>query len=180
MVGIHDLPAFFGRQATPLNQSNQGMISMRQLRRTDRGLSPAETRQLLERGEYGILSTVDNQGQPYGIPLSYAYRNDCIYFHCALSGHKLDNLAANQRICFSVVGRTELLPAKFATRYESALAFGQATEIVGEERLNALRWLVEKYSPDFQAEGEEYIAQQQHATRVIKITIDQLSGKARR
>ncbi|MHB8977922.1 MAG: pyridoxamine 5'-phosphate oxidase family protein [Trichloromonadaceae bacterium] len=121
-----------------------------------------------------------NQGQPYGIPLSYAYRNDCIYFHCALSGHKLDNLAANQRICFSVVGRTELLPAEFATRYESALAFGQTTEIVGEERLNALRWLVEKYSPAFQAEGEEYIAQQQHATRVIKITIDQLSGKARR
>lgn len=153
---------------------------MRPLRRIDRGLSGDETAQLLEQGEYGILSTVDAQGQPYGVPLSYAYRNDCIYFHCALSGHKLDNLATNPRVCFCVVGRTELLPAQFATRYESALAFGRAAEVFGEERLEALRWLVEKYSPEFQAEGESYIEQQRHATRVIKITIDQLSGKARR
>jgi nitroimidazol reductase NimA-like FMN-containing flavoprotein (pyridoxamine 5'-phosphate oxidase superfamily) len=153
---------------------------MRQLRRSDRGLSRQETAQLLEQGEYGMLSTVDDRGQPYGVPLSYVYRHGSIYFHCALSGHKLDNLALNPRVCFSVVGRTELLPAEFATRYQSALAFGRAEEVFAEERLSALRWLVEKYSPDFQAEGEDYIAQQQHATRVIKITIDQLSGKARR
>ena len=153
---------------------------MRQLRRSDRGLSQEETSQLLEQGEYGFLSSVDDQGQPYGIPLSYAYRDGNIYFHCALSGHKLDNLALNPRVCFSVVGRTELLPAEFATRYESALAFGRAGEVFAEERLNALRWLVEIYSPDYLPEGEDYILQQQHATRVIKITIDQLSGKARR
>lgn len=153
---------------------------MRQLRRSDRGLSQQETSQLLEQGEYGILSTVDDQGQPYGVPLSYAYRGGSIYFHCALSGHKLDNLAANPRVCFCVVGRTELLPAEFATRYESALAFGRAEEVFAEERLNALRWLLEKYSPDYLPEGEAYIDQQQHATRVIKITLDQLSGKARR
>lgn len=153
---------------------------MRPLRRLDRGLSPQETEQLLLQGEYGVLSTVDPQGQPYAIPLSYAFRDGSIYVHCALSGHKLDNLATNPRVCFCVVGRTELLPAEFATRYESVLAFGTASEIDGEERINALRWLLEKYSPDFLAEGDIYIEQQQAATRVIKINIDQLSGKARR
>lgn len=153
---------------------------MRPLRRLDRGLSPQDTEQLLSQGEYGVLSTVDPQGQPYAIPLSYAFRDGSIYVHCALSGHKLDNLATNPRVCFCVVGRTELLPAEFATRYESVLAFGTASEIDGEERINALRWLVEKYSPDFLAEGDIYIEQQQAATRVIKINIDQLSGKARR
>lgn len=153
---------------------------MRQLRRSDRGLCRQDTIQLLEQGEYGFLSSVDDQGQPYGVPLSYVYRDDSIYFHCALSGHKLDNLARNPRVCFSVVGRTELLPAEFATCYESALAFGRAEEVFAEERLSALRWLVEKYSPEYRPEGEIYIDQQQHATRVIKITIDHLSGKARR
>lgn len=153
---------------------------MRPLRRLDRGLSPQDTEQLLLQGEYGVLSTVDPQGQPYAIPLSYAFRDGSIYVHCALSGHKLDNLATNPRVCFCVVGRTELLPAEFATRYESVLAFGTASEIDGEERINALRWLLEKYSPDFLAEGDIYIEQQQAATRVIKINIDQLSGKARR
>lgn len=150
------------------------------LRRADRALSAAEAEQLLLQGEYGVLSTGDPQGQPYAIPLSYAYRDGAIYFHCALSGHKLDNLAANPRVCFCVVGRTELLPAEFATRYESVLAFGAASEITGEERLAALRWLLEKYSPAFLAEGASYIEQHEASTRVIKIRIDQLSGKARR
>lgn len=153
---------------------------MRPLRRIDRALSAPDTEQLLSQGEYGVLSTVDAQGQPYAIPLSYVFRDGSIYFHCALSGHKLDNLAANPRVCFCVVGRTELLPAQFATRYESVLAFGTASEINGEERLKALRWLVEKYSPAFRAEGEGYIEQHDAATRVIKLSIDQLSGKARR
>lgn len=153
---------------------------MRPLRRIDRALPAPDAEQLLLHGEYGVLSTVDPQGQPYAIPLSYAYRGGSIYFHCALNGHKLDNLTSNPRVCFCVVGRTELLPAQFATRYESVLAFGTASEINGEERLNALRWLLEKYSPAFLAEGENYIEHHDAATRVIKISIDQLSGKARR
>ena len=153
---------------------------MRPLRRPDRALSPTEAEQLLAQQEYGVLSTVDAQGQPYAIPLNYAFGDGSIYFHCALSGHKLDNLAANGRVCFCVVGRTELLPAEFATRYESVLAFGTASEVTGEERRKALGWLVKKYSPCFRAEGERYIEQHDAATRVFKIRIDHLSGKARR
>lgn len=65
-------------------------------------------------------------------------------------------------------------------KYESALAFGIASEVEGEERYKALLLLLEKYSPEFIEEGKNYIAQKDKATKVIKIEIDHISGKARR
>jgi nitroimidazol reductase NimA-like FMN-containing flavoprotein (pyridoxamine 5'-phosphate oxidase superfamily) len=53
-----------------------------------------EARGILNKGEYGVLSTVSAEGQPYGTPLNYCLIDDSIYFHCATEGHKLKNLAA--------------------------------------------------------------------------------------
>jgi len=153
---------------------------MTKIRRSDREISAPEAKALLAGGEYGVLSTVDVDGQPYGVPLSYVYRNDRIYFHCALEGHKLDNIAANPRVSFCVVGRTKVLPEQFATEYESAVAFGVAAEVQGAERHDALRWLLEKYSPRFVEEGKRYMLQKDRLTRVVRIEITHISGKARR
>lgn len=153
---------------------------MRALRRKDREIPPGEAEALLARGEYGVLSTVGVDGQPYGMPLSYAYRNNAIYFHCALEGHKLENLEHSPKVSFCVVGRTRVLPEKFATEYESAVVFGVASEVSGEEWENALLWLLEKYSPAFIDEGKRYIDLKEKATKVMKVAIHQISGKARR
>lgn len=153
---------------------------MQPIRRKDRKISTQEAAELLASAEYGTLSTVGKDGQPYGVPLSYAYKNGWIYFHCALSGQKLDNIADNPRVSFCVVGRTKILPDKFGTEYESALAFGVASEIFGEERYDALVLLLEKYCQDFIEEGKEYIEEKNKVTRVFKIEVSHISGKARR
>jgi len=150
------------------------------LRRPERGTTEAEARELLERGEYGILSTCDPDGQPYGIPLSYCVIDNAIYFHCALAGHKLDNLAANNHVSFCVVGNTEVLPDKFATRYESVIVTGIATEVFGEEKRKGLTGLLPKYSPGFIVEGMAYIKADEERTRVYRIDIATICGKARR
>ncbi len=153
---------------------------MRELRRKDRKMPPKEAEELLVRGEYGVLSTVGEDGTPYGVPLSYVYREGAIYFHCALEGHKLENLRRDPRVSFCVVGRIQLLPEKFSTEYESVVAFGTASEIDGEERQRALVWLLEKYSASFLPEGKRYIEQLDRATKVVKIAVHHLAGKARR
>jgi nitroimidazol reductase NimA-like FMN-containing flavoprotein (pyridoxamine 5'-phosphate oxidase superfamily) len=114
------------------------------------------------------------------VPVSFVYTDDALYFHCAVEGHKLDNLESNPRVSFCVVGGTELLPDKFATRYESAIAFGKACELVGNEKRSALMQLLKKYSADFVEKGERYIENDIEKTRVFKIEIETLSGKARR
>ena len=64
----------------------------REMRRNDRQLNTEDTLSILEQGEYGILSTVSADGIPYGVPVSYTYFNQCIYFHCAKNaGLKLEN-----------------------------------------------------------------------------------------
>ena len=152
----------------------------REIRNKKRGISEVEARELLERGEYGVLSTCDTDGQPYGIPLSYCMIDNGIYFHCAVAGHKLDNLAANNRVSFCVVGATEVLPDLFATRYESVIVSGLATEVFDAEKQRGLVALVAKYSADFVPEGLHYIDSASKATKVFRIDIAAISGKARR
>lgn len=150
------------------------------MRRSDREITIQEARAILAGGEYGVLSTVGKDGQPYGVPLNYVYKDNRIYFHCALAGQKLDDIGYNAKVAFCVVGNTKVLPEKFSTEYESAVAFGVASEVNGAERHNALLWLLEKYCPDFIAGGRLYIEQKDKATKVLKIEVDHLSAKARR
>jgi len=150
---------------------------MKELRRKDKKIEIAAAQEILYSAEYGILSTVGPDGQPYGVPLNYVYRNEAIFFHCALTGHKLDNLRSNPKVSFCVVGDTEVLPAKFSTHYISVVVMGKASESQGDERSAALLWLLEKYSPAFLEEGKEYIKQMDRATKVIKIEIEQVCGK---
>ena len=155
----------------------KGAKFMREMRRKDKEIGTDEAINLLTKCEYGILSTVGNDGQPYGVPLNYTYKDNCIYFHCALKGHKIDNIDDNPKVSFCTVGNTEVLPSEFSTNYVSAVAFGVASEVQGTERYNALVLLLEKFSSGFMEEGKKYIEKLDKVTKVIKIEIQHISGK---
>ena len=142
-------------------------------------MTDGEALELLERGEYGILCTADSEGQPFGTPLSYVWTGNNIYFHAATLGVKLDNIKANPRVCFTVVGATEVLPGDFSTNYESVMAFGTATQVEGEEKALALVEILKKYSPDFIMEGDAYILANIENCIAVRIAVDELSGKHR-
>jgi uncharacterized protein len=72
----------------------------RTMRRADRAIPESEAQEILQAGEYGVLSTVSADGQPYGVPVSYSYAGDVIYFHCAVEGRKLENLSGNNKVSF--------------------------------------------------------------------------------
>ena len=149
------------------------------LRREDRRLDDAAAMALLKRGEYGILSTLDRRNRPYGIPVNYVVIDDSIFFHCATEGQKLENITANKDVSFCVVGKTELNPEKFTTRYESVVVMGNA-DLIQDAVLkkNVLRTLVAKYAADHMASGERYIDALMDQTAVVRIVIEQLAGKA--
>lgn len=157
---------------------------MKEARRKDRAISDEEARDLLGRAEYGVLSTVSEDGVPYGVPLNYCVVDDSLYFHCALEGRKIENLehGASQGapVSFCVVGDTEVMPEKFGTKYESAIVAGRVEEVFGADKRAALECLLRKYSPDFFAEGLGYITTLGEKTRAFRIRIDHVSGKAGR
>ncbi|MBU3154964.1 pyridoxamine 5'-phosphate oxidase family protein [Clostridium estertheticum] len=152
----------------------------REMRRKDRELKNDEVIEILKNNSCGILSTISENGYPYGVPISYIFSNDSIYFHGAIKGHKLDNILNNDKVSFCVVGKTCVLPDEFSTKYESIIVFGRASEVFDDEKNMALLETLSKYSPDFIEQGKEYIKRASKATRVIKICIEHSSGKAKR
>lgn len=127
----------------------------RQMRRQNRKIEiKEEIDQILNKGEYGTLATIGENGYPYSVPISYVYYEKCIYFHSAKVGHKIDNIKNHEKV------------------------FGIATEIDGEEKEMALLKLIEKYSPEFLQEGKLYISRAKDATSVMKISIEHMTGKA--
>ena len=154
----------------------------REMRRKDRALAESQVWEVLEKGEYGILASCGADGFPYAVPYSYAVLDGKIYIHCtAEEGHCKDNLRYAPQVCFTVVGETEVLPARFSTRYESVVVFGTAKEILDPAQKNAaLMALVEKYSPEYRKEGREYAMSAEPVTSVIEITPLHMTGKARR
>ena len=76
---------------------------MRGMRNSKRKTTYEKARDILAQGIYGVLSCHCDDGLPYGVPLSYALSGNALYFHCALQGQKLDNLAHDDRVCFTVV-----------------------------------------------------------------------------
>lgn len=150
------------------------------MRRNDRQVSEEEAREVLANGEYAVFSMVDENGRPYSVPLSYCVTDDAVYFHCADEGAKLDHLRRDPHASVCVVGRTEVLPAKFTTRYESCVVTGIASEVFGDEKRSALEGLIAKYSPDHLESGARYIDEQGDETVVVKVAIETITGKARR
>ena len=153
---------------------------MRELRRKDRAITDDEAIAILNKAEYGVLSTISPDGKPYGVPLSFCIIDNCIYFHCAIEGRKIDNIEKNNSVSFCAVGNTEILPNKFGTKYESVIVSGEVVEIFDDNKQIALEGLLKKYSSNYFSKGLEYIETLKTKTRVFKISITHLSGKARR
>ena len=121
------------------------------LRRADKEITETgEVEAVLREAEVGRLGT-SNDGQPYVVPVNFAYRNGKIYFHGAGEGKKLREIAANPRVCFEVDTAEKLpteSPCDYSYRYRSVIASGEARLLQDvEERADALRTIVEKYAP---------------------------------
>ena len=151
-----------------------------EIRRQDRKISLEESIDLLQKGEYGVLSMCSLENEGYGLPLSYVYDDGKIYFHCATEGTKLEYIKNNNKVSFCVVGHTQVLPEKFSTIYHSAIAFGTIAEAKGEEKQKALELLLKKYSPDFMEAGISYIDKLFDKTNVLRLSVEEISGKARK
>jgi len=151
------------------------------MRRQDRKLDRTETDKILKNGDYGVLSMVGEDNCAYGIPLNYVYMRNSIYFHCASEGQKLDYIRKNNKVSFCVVGEAIPLVDQFSMKYESAIVSGNASEVDGDEKFEVLIALVAKYSSDeYLEKGREYAVRALDKTTVIRIDIENITGKARR
>ncbi len=152
------------------------------MRRKDRAVSQEEALEALRQGEYGILSTIGPEGEPYGVPLSYAFMDGVLYFHCAREGRKLNNLAHCGKVSFcAVTGVKPVFDGGFSTYFNSVIVSGRTEEVVEEaEKTRALLGLAAKYLPGDMDKADENIKRSSSRTAVYKIVPEHISGKAKK
>ena len=128
-----------------------------------------------------MLATVGQGGWPYAVPVNHVLAGDALYIHCAQEGHKLENIAHEERVCFCAVAGAEVLPERLSTLYESAIVFGKATVVTDSaERRRAMELLAARFCGGVTPEAKRTIAESGPHTAIVRIDIERITGKAHR
>ena len=149
----------------------------RKMRRLQQLLDEQATKEILNNATNGVLSLVDTDGEPYGVPISYAYDGSgCIYFHSAVKGHKIECIEADSRCSFCVVAQDLIMPDEFTTYFRSVIVKGTIHAVIArDEMMKGLLLLCKKYSPDINPNAE--ISKCINHVSVLRLDIDSMTGK---
>ncbi len=152
------------------------------VRRQDRLLDEERALELLNTSEYGILSMIDEDGKPYGIPVNHVWDGkESVYIHCAPEGKKLRAITRNPDVSLCIIGQVNLLPSQFTTEYESVILYGKARiNLPDDEKMAALHLLIDKLSADFKDLGDKYAHKSFHRVEIIRIDFSEFSGKRKK
>lgn len=144
----------------------------RSLRRTDRAVETELAYLLLHTARVGRLASAGEDG-PYITPLCYVYTPaNKICFHSASTGHKLDNLDGDPRVCFEVDAVWNVTSADracgYGIEYFSIVIFGVAKRVTDSEKaLGILALLMDKYGG-----GNHPLVSKDDISQTVVVSID--------
>jgi len=115
---------------------------------------------------------------PYVVPLVFGYKDNCLYFHSAPEGKKIDIIKRNNNVCFEIDTDCELVKSETACnwdiKYYSVIGFGKAFFIDDpEEKRTALNIIMKHYSGN----SYEYPANEINEVAIIKVKINSMTRK---
>ncbi|MFQ5446324.1 MAG: pyridoxamine 5'-phosphate oxidase family protein [Saprospiraceae bacterium] len=123
------------------------------------------------------------KGQPFVIPTAYGRAGDHIYLHGSSKSRMLNSMGKGIPICLTVTHLDGLVLARSAfhhsMNYRSAVVFGTAREVKGEEKEQALFIISENILKGRWDEVRSPSAIEMKATSVLKLTIEDASAKIR-
>jgi nitroimidazol reductase NimA-like FMN-containing flavoprotein (pyridoxamine 5'-phosphate oxidase superfamily) len=149
------------------------------MRKADREIKDkAAIQAIMEEAQVCRIGLSDD-GTPYIVPMNFGLGENCIYFHCATAGLKLDILRKNDRVCFEMDLLREIKqgekPCGWSTRYESVIGFGRAVILDDPaEKSAALDRIMEHYGA---AGPFSYPDDVLAKTAIIRIDIESVTGK---
>jgi hypothetical protein len=143
--------------------------------------SREEIERILREEAVGYLGLAGD-GQPYVVPLNYAYAAGKILFHCALTGQKLDAIRRNPHVCFTVGRQTGDVrdhaggpPCHVDS--DSVICYGRARLLDDmAERAAALNAFNRRFRPEALDLLPERVAQ----CLAVEITITEMTGRQER
>jgi hypothetical protein len=116
--------------------------------------------------------------EPYVVPVSFGYRDGCLYVHSSPEGKKVEMIRQNPRVCFEVdVGEALVrkpMPCAWSIHYRSVIGWGRAVFLADEEeKRRALDAIMAHYG----GEPGKYAAKSLREVAVICIQVEEMTGK---
>jgi len=173
------------------------------MRRKDREMNREFGLKVIDKANHGILSMVDKEGDPYGIPLSIVRNENTLYFHSAMDGKKVKIFKDNPYVSVVFVGQTRIpenytkeelnemtkdeskavlfISSVFTTEFESAIVKGNVKLVDDEnEKIKAMKLICEKYTPTKIEYFPIAIKTGLGRTNVYSIEIEEITAKRKK
>lgn len=148
------------------------------MRRKRQQLSEEESIGILQKATSGTLALLGDGGYPYAVPISYVYADGRLYFHSAMSGHKVDAIRGCDRASFCVIEQDNVQPKEYTTYFRSVIAFGRVHVIEDEaEKLEMARLLGRRYNPNDEESLRKVLEHGLSRMLMIRFDIEHLTGK---
>ncbi len=151
----------------------------REMRRFKQQLRDEDCLAVLQAAKRGVLAVHGDDGYPYAVALNFVFDPDTrtLYFHMAVSGHKLDAIERDSRVCFTVMDDGYKVEGDWAWYVRSVVVFGKA-EVVKNEAMRDrwLRALAAKYFPPAE-DVEDDMRRNAPRALVVAVKAAHISGK---
>jgi nitroimidazol reductase NimA-like FMN-containing flavoprotein (pyridoxamine 5'-phosphate oxidase superfamily) len=143
--------------------------------------SDTEILDVINKADCCYMSMVDENHEPYVVPLNFGYNNGVVYLHSAKEGKKIDILRNNPKVClaFSVDHflryQNEEVACSWSMKYRSVLIYGKVEFIEDtQERIDAMNFLMQKYA------GRDFKYSMPAIREVLpfKVVIQKIEGRA--
>ena len=155
------------------------MNEFRKMRRFKQELSREECIEVLNTSPRGIMAFHGENGYPYAIPLNQYYDEEDgkLYFHGAKQGLKLDLIARDNKVCFTIMDDGFAREGEWALNIRSVVCLGRLETVADHSKiLEQCRKLAKKFYPTEEAVEEEIIKAGDRV-HVLVMTIDRMTGK---
>lgn len=144
-------------------------------------LDKTEIDEIILKGNHITIALTKNE-DPYIVTLSYGFDkgNDCLYFHCANKGDKIDYIKNNKKVCATIIEDRGYLKTKCAHNYASIIIRGEL-DIVNDltEKKHGLQVLLNHLENDPQPIFERNIKDDNsyNGVTILKLSISSKIGK---
>jgi uncharacterized protein len=167
-----DAPAPGGTDGTKIKRLPERSVS-------DRSVLHA----ILDGARVAHVGIVDEQGQPFVLPVACARDGESLLLHGSSASRLFRTLARGIPVCATVTHVDGLVLARSAfessMNYRSVMALGVAALLEGQDKRHALDIITEHLLPGRQADLRPMRPQEEKATAVARLPLDECSVKVR-
>ena len=153
-------------------------MEFREMRRKRQQLPEEDCLAILKKATAGTLALLGDNDYPYAVPISFVFGNNCLFFHSAVTGHKIDAINKHDKASFCIIDKDDIHGDEYTTYFRSVIAFGKI-QIVSDasEKLYATKLLGRKYNPNQEEALQEEIEKAFSRMVIIRLDIEHLTGK---